>query len=70
MRKVTKSYLLNLSEVERAFVEEMAWRNRKKLSEYFRLIVNTEMQKHPDVVKLVIGRLQKNEGLQERGQDD
>ena len=61
MRKVTKPYLLNLSEVERAFVEEMAWRNRKKLSEYFRLLVNAEMQKHPDIVKLVIGRLQKNE---------
>lgn len=61
MKKVVKPYLLNLSEVERAFVEEMAWRNRKKLSEYFRALVNLEMQKHPDIVKLVIGRMQKND---------
>jgi len=63
LKKIVKPYLLNLSEVERAFVEEMAWRSRKKLSEYFRSLVNSEMQKHPDIVKLVIGRLQKNEGL-------
>lgn len=63
LRKVVKPYLLNLGEVERAFVEEMAWRNRKKLSEYFRQLVNAEMQKYPDVVRLVTGRIQKNEGL-------
>lgn len=63
MRKVTKPYLLNLTTLEREFVEEMAWRGRKKLSEYFRDIVRSEMQKHPEIVKLVSNRIQKDEGL-------
>ena len=65
MPKVVKPYLLNMSELERAFVEEMAWRNRQKLSEYFRSIVKAEMQRRPDVMKLVMGRIGKNEGLSE-----
>ena len=61
MRKIVKPYLLNLSETERAFVEEMAWRNRKKLSEYFRQLVNAEMQKYPGVMDFVMNRLRRNE---------
>ena len=59
MRKEVKPYLLNLSETERAFVEEMAWRSRKKLSQYFRGLVSSEMQKNPEIVELVLSRTQK-----------
>ena len=55
MRKVIKSYLLNLSEVERAFVGEMARRSGQKVSQYFRGIISEEMRKHPDVVETITG---------------
>lgn len=63
MSELKKPYLLNLTVLERAFVEEMAWRRRKKLSEYFKSVLNREMQENPDVVKLVSERVKNNEGV-------
>ena len=64
MRKIGKPYMLNLSEAERAFVDEMAWRNRMKLSEYFRGLIHAEMQKRPDIVKLVTSRMEDGNDVQ------
>lgn len=61
MKKVTKPYLVNLTEVERAFVEEMAWRKREKLSEYFRRLINVEMQKNPTVMQAVMTKMSRKE---------
>lgn len=57
MRKVAKPYLINMTEVERAFVEEMAWRRRQKLSEYFRNLIHADMKDKPDVVKAAAERI-------------
>lgn len=57
MAKSGKPYLLNLTEIQRAFAEEVAWQNRLRLSEYFRELVEAEMQKRPDIVELVTKKL-------------
>lgn len=55
MKESKKSYLLNLTKFESAFVDEMAWENRQRLSEYFRELIEAEMQKRPDVVEKLKG---------------
>lgn len=64
MRKMGKPYMLNLSEAERAFVDEMAWRKRMKLSEYFRDLIHAEMQKRPDIVRLVTSQMDNGNDVQ------
>lgn len=53
MRKEVKPYLVNLSVEQKKFAQEMAWRRRQRLSEYFRHLIDDEMRKHPDVVEIV-----------------
>ena len=57
MQKCTKSYLLNMSPVEQAFVKEMAWRRREKVSEYLRYLIHTEMKNKPEILEAVVDNL-------------
>lgn len=46
-----KSYMLWMTETEKAFIEEMAWKNKQKMAQYLRELIHKEMKKHPGVVK-------------------
>lgn len=61
---MANGYLVNMSNLERAFVDELAWRRRQKLSQLFRSLIDEEMKRNPDVVQIVQERMRQDERFQ------
>lgn len=53
MRADKKSFTMWMSETEKQFVEEMAWRKKMKIAQYIRMMIRKEMSKNEDVVNLI-----------------
>lgn len=49
MRKGQKPFMLQMSEHEKEFISEMAWRNKMSIAQYVRMMIHEQMEKHPDV---------------------
>lgn len=53
MRKDRATYMLYMSDTEKAFIEEMAWRKKLPMAQYIKRLIRNEMEKNPQVVEMV-----------------
>lgn len=60
MRKGQRPYMLQMSEHEKAFIEEMAWRNKMSIAQYVRNLIKEQMERNPDVAQDIYEKTEKN----------
>lgn len=53
MRKNDASYMLYMTKAEKDFITEMAWREKRPISQYVRDLIRKEMNKNPNVLETV-----------------
>lgn len=56
MRKNTKSFMLYMTPEEKAFIDEMAWRQRIPIARYIKILIHKEMEKYPTVADSAMKR--------------
>lgn len=58
MRKNTKSFMLYMTPQEKAFIDEMAWRQRIPIARYIKMLIHKEMEKNPSVANIASQRFE------------
>lgn len=51
MRKDNRAYMFYMSELERNFINEMAYVNKLPLAQYLKSLIREEMKKNPEVLE-------------------
>lgn len=51
MRKNSASYMLYMTQAEKDFITEMAWREKRPVSQYVRELIRREMNKNPNIME-------------------
>lgn len=59
MRKNTKSFMLYMTPEEKAFIDEMAWRQRIPIARYIKMLIHREMEKNPNIANIASQRIEK-----------
>ena len=59
VRKGQKPYMLQMSEHEKAFIDEMAWRNKMSIAQYVRGLIKEQMERYPMVAQAVYKKIEK-----------